>query len=173
MNAYDILDAIGAIDDRMIEDAERAPSRTKRRAAWKIALIAAAAVLLCGFAAYEAGLFDPWIETPSSDPIEVVRSAVEGQLKKDYTLSLEIEEIAVDDAETARAIERYAGSELASERGWVVDEENFVAVYARYRVEYDHTKTFIDDGMTEQYFYLIRDPHSGEWSIADNSAPNT
>lgn len=61
----------------------------------------------------------------------------------------------------------------SSVRGWVVDEENFVAVYARYRVEYDHTKTFIDDGATEQYFYLIRDPHSGEWSIADNSSPNT
>ncbi len=172
MNVYDILEAIGAVNELSIEDADFIVARKKRHFL-KVALIAAAAVLLCGFAAYETGLFDPWFVTPSPDPVEAVRGAIEGQLAKDYTLSLEIYEIAIDDAETARVIEMYADSDLASARGWSVDEQNFIAVYARYSVEYDHTKTFMNDGVTEQYFYLIREPDSGEWSIADNSSPNT
>lgn len=40
--------------------------------------------------------------------------------------------------------------------------EHFVAVWAKYYAEHDHTKTFLDDGYTEQYFYLTQDTKSGE-----------
>ncbi len=40
-------------------------------------------------------------------------------------------------------------------------------------MEYDHTKTFIEDGYLVQYFYLLQDKKSGEWTIVDNSSPST
>ena len=43
----------------------------------------------------------------------------------------------------------------------------------RYYVEYDHTKTFMDDGTIRQYFYLVQDVKTGEWKIIDNTSPNT
>jgi len=47
-------------------------------------------------------LFDPWLQKPSADPIETVRSAIEGQVDKEYTRVLRVEEIKVDKDETAR-----------------------------------------------------------------------
>lgn len=44
---------------------------------------------------------------------------------------------------------------------------------ARYYTAYDHTKTFMNDGYTEQYFYLTRDARTGKWGIAENTAPDT
>ncbi len=68
----------------------------------------------------------------------------------------------------------YSGSDLAKERGWTDKylAEHFVVVWAKYYVEYDHTKTFLDDGYTEQYFYLTQDTKSSEWAISDNTSPN-
>ena len=68
-------------------------------------------------------------------------------------------------------IENYTGSELAQSRGWTDDylAEHFLAVRAKYYVEYDHTKTFLDDGNIDQFFYLIEDTESGVWTIIDNS----
>ncbi len=69
----------------------------------------------------------------------------------------------VDEDETARVAAMYSGSELAQARGWT-DEylaKHFVVVYANYYVEYDHTKTFMDDGQTQQYFYLTQDTETG------------
>ncbi|EGB19832.1 hypothetical protein HMPREF9475_01020 [[Clostridium] symbiosum WAL-14673] len=40
-------------------------------------------------------------------------------------------------------------------------------------MEYDHTKTFMDDGHTQQYFYLTQDTETGEWTISDNTSPDT
>ena len=51
--------------------------------------------------------------------------------------------------------------------------EHFVVVSAKYYVEYDHTKTFLDDGYTEQYFYLVQDPKTEKWEIIDNTSPST
>ena len=45
----------------------------------------------------------------------------------------------------------------------------FTVVWAKYYIEYDHTKTFIDDGYTEQYFYLIEDNRN--WTIVENTSP--
>ena len=68
-------------------------------------------------------------------------------------------------------IERYTGSELAQSRGWTDDylAEHFLAVRAKYYVEYDHTKTLLDDGNIDQFFYLIEDTDSGVWTIIANS----
>ena len=48
-----------------------------------------------------------------------------------------------------------------------------MVVWAEYDVEYDHTKTFLDDGYTQQYFYLTQDVETGQWTIIDNTSPNT
>lgn len=82
---------------------------------------------------------------------------------------------SVEDAETKRVIEMYTGSELAKARGWTDEylSEHFVVVWAKYYVEYDHTKTFMNDGYTEQYFYLTEDAETGEWTIIDNTSPST
>ncbi len=183
MNADMILDAFERVDDRFIMEAKGcvsadmtdAGSTEKRGRGLKRAAVLAAALAallaLCGFAAYEWGLFDPWLQKASADPVETVQSAIEGQLKKEYTLEVRIREISADEAETQRMIGNYAGSELAQSRGWT-DEylaEHFLAVRAKYYVEYDHTKTFLEDGDIDQFFYLIEDTETGLWTIIDNS----
>lgn len=183
MNADMILDAFERVEDRFIMEAkgcvsadmtdagstEKRGGRLKRAAVLAAAL--AALLALCGFAAYEWGLFDPWLQKVSADPVETVQSAIEGQLKKEYTLEVRIREISADEAETQRMIGNYAGSELAQSRGWT-DEylaEHFLAVRAKYYVEYDHTRTFLEDGDIDQFFYLIEDMETGLWTIIDNS----
>lgn len=183
MNADMILDAFERVEDRFIMEAKGcvsadmtdAGSTEKRGRGLKRAAVLAAALAallaLCGFAAYEWGLFDPWLQKASADPVEAVQSAIEGQLKKEYTLEVRIREISVDEAETQRMIGNYAGSELAQSRGWT-DEylaEHFLAVRAKYYVEYDHTRTFLEDGDIDQFFYLIEDMETGLWTIIDNS----
>ena len=183
MNADMILDAFERVDDRFIMEAKGcvsadmtdAGSTEKRGRGLKRAAVLAAALAallaLCGFAAYEWGLFDPWLQKASADPVETVQSAIEGQLKKEYTLEVRNREISVDKAETKRMIGNYAGSELAQSRGWT-DEylaEHFLAVRAKYYVEYDHTRTFLEDGDIDQFFYLIEDTETGLWTIIDNS----
>ena len=183
MNADMILDAFERVDDRFIMEAKGcvsadmtdAGSTEKRGRGLKRAAVLAAALAallaLCGFAAYEWGLFDPWLQKASADPVETVQSAIEVQLKKEYNLEVRIREISADEAETQRMIGNYAGSELAQSRGWT-DEylaEHFLAVRAKYYVEYDHTKTFLEDGDIDQFFYLIEDTETGLWTIIDNS----
>ena len=183
MNADMILDAFERVEDRFIMEAKGcvsadmtdAGSTEKRGRGLKRAAVLAAALAallaLCGFAAYELGLFDPWLQKASADPVETVQSAIEGQLKKEYTLEVRIREISVDKAETKRMIGNYTGSELAQSRGWT-DEylaEHFLAVRAKYYVEYYHTRTFLEDGDIDQFFYLIEDMETGLWTIIDNS----
>lgn len=183
MNADMILDAFERVDDRFIMEAKGgalagmtdAGSTEKRGRGLKRAAVLAAALAallaLCGFAAYEWGLFDPWLQKASADPMETVQSAIEGQLEKEYTLEVRVDEISVDEAETQRMIGNYAGSELAQSRGWTDAylAEHFLAVRAKYYVEYDHTKTFLEDGDIDQFFYLIEDVETGLWTIIDNS----
>ena len=176
MKAYTLLTALGELEDRLILDAE-APGRPVRRQKPALLPLAAAlcvlAALLCGFGALDLGLFDVWLQTPLPDPAAVVRSALEGQLDKDYTLTLQIREIVPDPEETSRVVSRYQGSGLARSRGWS-DEylaEHFLVVRADYRAEYDHTKTFLEDGELRQYFYLTQDVKTGRWTIQDNTSP--
>ncbi len=65
----------------------------------------------------------------------------------------------------------YIGSELAKENGWSDSylEDNLIAVRAEYYVAYDHQKTFLKDGDTEQYFFLLRDEKTQKWIIWNNT----
>ena len=186
MRSIDLYTAVRAVDDDILERSETAAYNYKNRESKTIkfgkrrspaALIAAIIVLLalCGFTAYELGLFDPWLQKPSADPLKTVQSAIEGQAGKDYTITVRVDEIRIDEAETARVKARYIGSELAEAWGWTEEylEKNFIVVWAKYYVEYDHTKTFLDDGSTEQYFYLTEDVKTGEWIIVENDSART
>ena len=186
MRSIDLYTAVRAVDDDILERSETAAYNHKNHESktikfWKrrspAALIAAIIVLLalCGFTAYELGLFDPWLQKPSADPLKTVQSAIEGQAGKDYTITVRVDEIRIDEAETARVKARYIGSELAEAWGWTEEylEEHFIVVWAKYYVEYDHTKTFLDDGPTEQYFYLSEDVKTGGWIIVENDSPLT
>ena len=95
-------------------------------------------------------------------------------MQKEYTLTIRVDEVVLDEAETQRVIKMYSGSELAQSRGWSDEylQKHFVVVRARYYAEYDHQKTFLPDGHMEQYFYLTQDEESGLWTIADNTSPH-
>lgn len=181
MNTKKFSEAMNEIDDKYIEEAmsydKRGALKKIRSTRGTIILIAAiiAILALCGFAAYQLGWFDPWLQKPSSDPIQTVQSAIENQINKEYTIRVRVDEIKVDEDETERVAAMYSGSGLAEARGWTNEylAEHFVVVWAKYYVEYDHEKTFMDDGYTEQYFYLTQDTETGEWTISDNTSPNT
>jgi hypothetical protein len=144
-------------------------SITEKRLA-RIAIILMA-VLLSGFAAYQAGVFDPWLQEPSTSPVETVRSAIENQVEKEYTIAVRIDEITEDPEATIRTKNMYKGSDLAKENGWseAYLEKNLIVVRAAYYVEYDHTKTFQEDGKIEQFFILLRDNETQDWKIWDNT----
>ena len=152
MRSIDLYAAVRAVDNDILERSETAVYEQKNREPRAIkfgrrrspaALIAAiiALLALCGFAAYELGLFDPWLQKPSADPVKTVQSAIEGQAGKDYTITVRVDEIMIDEAETERVKARYIGSELAEAWGWTDEylEEHFIVVWAKYYVEYDHT----------------------------------
>ena len=176
MRSMLLLSAIGEINDELIYAARKpfkkkcVHSKPKKN---RILLVAAiiAVLLLCGFTAYKAGLFDPWFQTPSVSPVETVKSAIEGELEKEYTITVRIGEIKVDDDATARAKKFYGGSELAIRNGWSDEyvDNNMIVVYAEYYIEYDHEKTFQPDGETKQFFILTRNEETQEWSIWDNT----
>ena len=178
MNAKKFSDAMSELDTKYVDEAlsyDKLHISKITHIKFSILIAAAIAIVaLCGFAAYELGLFDPWLQKPSTDPVQTVQSAIEGQADKEYTICVRVDEIKVDESKTERIIKMYSGSDLAKERGWTNEylEEHFIVVWAKYYVEYDHTKTFLDDGYTEQYFYLTQDTKSGEWTISDNTSPN-
>ena len=156
MRSIDLYTAVRAVDDDILERSETAAYNHKNRESKTIkfgkrrspaALIAAIIVLLalCGFTAYELGLVDPWLQKPSADPLKTVQSAIEGQAGKDYTITVRVDEIRIDEAETARVKARYIGSELAEAWGWTEEylEKNLIVVWAKYYVEYDHTRAIL------------------------------
>ena len=178
MNTKTFSDAMSELGTKYVDEALSYNKIRLSGSPGRIAVLIAAAVVLmalCGFAAYESGLFDPWLQKNSVDPIKTVQSAIEGQADKEYTITVRVDEIKIDKDETARVRAEYTGSDLAEARGWT-DEylaEHFIVVWAKYYVEYDHTKTFLDDGYTEQFFYLTQNAETGEWMITDNTSPNT
>lgn len=181
MNTKKFSEALGEIDTKYVDKAisyKRNHSSKKNTSLKKLVVLIAAIIsvlTLSAFAMYELGFFDPWLQKVSADPIQTVQSAIEGQADKEYTISVRVDSIEVDEIETKRVVERYFGSELATERGWTDEylKEHFVVVKAQYYVEYDHTKTFLEDGNTEQYFYLTQDMKTEEWQIVDNTSPIT
>lgn len=175
MTATQLAQRIGGVDDVLIPQLLDPPKQKKRQNLRLVLLIAAAlAVLLalCGFVIYKVHPnSDLWIQNPSSDPVEVVRSAIENQAQKDYTYTVRIDEITIHEAETERVIKMYMGSDFAATRGWS-DEyllNHFVVVRAKYYVEYDTTKVWYDIGDIDKFFYLVENPKTGEWTITDNT----
>lgn len=175
MTTNQFADRLGNVDEEMIQQATdslltKHVKHNRRKIVFMLAAVLAI-LAMCGFAAYEAGLFDFWIQTPATIPVESVQSAIENQIEKEYAKTVRVDEVIIDEDETIRKIKEYTGSELAEIRGWTDNDlkEHFVAVRAKYYVEYDHSKTFLEDGEIEQYFYLMEDADSGMWVIVDNT----
>lgn len=176
MNTKRFSEAMGEIDDQYIEKAiayqakKSSASHPKR---WLLPLVAAImTVLLIGTAVAAVVIYgDLWHQKPSNDPVESVRSALENQVGKDYTIKIEVNSIEVDEAETERVVERFIKGIIAEQRSWS-DEylaEHFLVVKAVYYAEYDHAQTTRSDGEVTMYFYLTQDVDSGKWTIVDNS----
>ncbi|MBQ9765609.1 MAG: hypothetical protein IJW18_05390 [Lachnospiraceae bacterium] len=116
-------------------------------------------------------LNDLWIYNSSQVPTDVVRSAIDNQKQKEYTLNVEVRKVVVDDKASETARQRYVGSELAKGKGWTDTYlvNNMIVVFAEYYVEYDHNKTFLEDGEIKQYFILLRNEDTLEWDIWTNT----
>lgn len=174
MNAKKLSEAMGEIDERYIEKAmayqAKSAFHTKR---WFLPLAAAImAALLMGTAVAAVVLYgDLWLQRPSNDPVESVRSALENQVGKDYTIKIDVKSVEIDEAETERVVKRFIKGTIAERRGWS-DEylaDHFIVVKAVYDAEYDHAQTTRSDGEVVMYFYLTQDVDSGKWAIVDNS----
>ena len=100
MNAKKFSDAMSELDTKYIDEAlSYDKSRISKVRPRKLGILIAAVIAvlaLCGFAAYELGLFDPWFQKPSTDPVQTVQSAIEGQAGKEYTISVRVDEIKVE-----------------------------------------------------------------------------
>lgn len=176
MSTKQFSEALGEIDGQYIERAmtyqAKKPSafHTKRRLLPLAAAIAA--ILLMGTAVSAVILHgDLWLQNPSKDPVEVVRSALENQAEKNYTVKIEVESVEIDEAETERVVERFIKGVIADQHHWSDQylAEHFLVVKAVYYAEYDHSKTARSDGEVTMYFYLTQDVDSGTWTVFDNS----
>lgn len=188
MNASQFLTALDRTDEVYIQQAGIAgghfkaeKSGRKRRLMFR-ALMAAAIMIALSATVFGVGELigiwnDRWLQTPASDPTQVVREAITRQTEKEYTLSVTVEEIRIDETEKALVLAGDLSSEYARRDGFgssgealkALPPEDFVVVYARYTVEYDHTKTFYRDGALDQYFYLQKN-EDGNWEIVDSSS---
>lgn len=176
MNTKKFSEAMGEIDERYIEKAiayqakKASAAHTKR---WWLPLVAAImTILLIGTAVAAVVLFgDLWRQNPSDNPVESVRSALENQVEKDYTIKIDIKSVEIDEAETERVVERFIKGTIADRRGWSDKylADHFLVVKAVYYTEYDHAQTTRSDGEVTMYFYLTQDVDSGKWTIVDNS----
>lgn len=113
-----------------------------------------------------------WKASASEDPAETVRSAIENQAEKDFTLAVSFEKAEVDSEETERYIQRRKGSEPAQKwniTGEMFDGGRVTAVYAEYHINYDPSATSVTDGDCSQYFYLWQDKDSSLWYIFESS----
>lgn len=176
MSTKRFSEAMGEIDDRYIEKAiayqakKSSASHPKR---WLLPLVAAImTALLIGTAVAVVVIYgDLWRQNPSDNPVESVRSALENQVEKDYTIKIDIKNVEIDEAETERVVERFIKGTIADRRGWSDEylSKYFLVVKAVYYAEYDHAKTTRSDGEVTMYFYLTQDVDSGKWTIVDNS----
>ncbi len=113
---------------------------------------------------------DPYFNVSAADPAETVMKFLEAEKEQEYTISLEIFQVAVSESDTAEIIGRFRGSDYARSKNWTGEfvENNIVAVAAYYAVQYDHSKTFFTDGELVRRFYLAYDDETALWSIWDN-----
>ena len=103
--------------------------------------------------------------------VAAVRNELEQEAEQEYTISLTIGEITPSPAETARQWKHYFCPESEPYADWTEEDmlTRFMVVTAQYEVEYDHTKTFLDDGTITQSFILIKE---GEiWFVGGSYFP--
>ena len=187
MNAKQFLSALEDADYAYIQQAGAAgghfaPAENKRTTRVLARVLLAAAVVIALAATVFAGggalgiWNDRWLQTPGPDPVEVVREALSRQDEKEYTISVVVEKLLLDEKEAQRFFDHDRRSVSSVFSGWGAKNpalegkkrEDVAAVYARYKVQYDHTKTFYTDGMLYQYFYLVR--NGSAWEIVETSA---
>ena len=156
--------------------------KRRMRPTARIVLIAAAITLLLAGAVgakVVLGVWnDRWVQEPARDPAAVVRTAIENQTQKEYTVSVQVGSVREDEEEADKVWAGSKDSMLARLNGWTdthaalapYDRADFKAFYAEYTAEYDHTKTFYPDGRLGQWFYLIRG-QEGNWEIWDSCDP--
>ena len=129
MNSQQFLLALNQTDDSFIQQAgvagghfaekktHRAPRIVRR------VLLAAAILVVASATVFAAGTLigiwnDQWLHTPAPDPTDVVREAISRQTEKDYTVSVTVEEIKVDDVETQKVLAGEQDSMLAMLNGY-------------------------------------------------------
>lgn len=103
--------------------------------------------------------------------VAAVRNELEQEAEQEYTISLTIGEITPSPSETARQWKHYFCPESEPYADWTEEDmlTRFMVVTAQYEVEYDHTKTFLDDGTITQSFILIKE---GEiWFVGGSYFP--
>ena len=101
------------------------------------------------------------------DPIEAVRNAIESVTENDYTLSVRVDELEIDEAEGKRMAELYSGGYWAMNNELTYEdlEKGLVAVKAKYHVEFDSEKTILPSGDKEIYYYALRTESAGQWYV--------
>ncbi len=107
-------------------------------------------------------------------PTDAVQADLESRKATGAVISMTIQSVSVSPEETARVRKMYAGSELAEKNGWSDDyiENNLLAVFAQYTVDYDNTKVPYPEGALEQYFYLTRKDEQSSWAVWDAMSPS-
>ena len=106
-----------------------------------------------------------------SAPVKVVGDFIRSWTNRNDVTKIELNCLIVDMEKTAQVAENYFGSELAQSRGWTYETftQGFLVVRSKYYVEYDHTKTSLQDGDLVQDFWVVLDPDSQEWTIVDSA----
>lgn len=104
--------------------------------------------------------------------VAAVRNELEQEAEQEYTISLTIGEITPSPSETARQWKHYFCPESELYADWTEEDmlTRFMVVTAQYEVEYDHTKTFLDDGTITQSFFLTKE--DGVWRVQDRQSPD-
>lgn len=94
-----------------------------------------------------------------------VAAVLEEEAEAEYTISLEVKDIFVSPEETAWTWQMYFNEHSELYTDWTEEDmlQNMITVVARYEVEYDGTKTFMDSGDTTLCYHLER--RDGEWSF--------
>lgn len=108
------------------------------------------------------------------DPVGAVCALLENSAAEYEIIPTEVIYIYINEDESKRFIDRWADSEDAEKRGWDNDAIKYhsACVTALYHCEYDHTKTFMDDGYCKADYYLLRDDNTGFWEVVDNMTPS-
>lgn len=104
--------------------------------------------------------------------VAAVRNELEQEAEQEYTISLTIGEITPSPSETAWQWKHYFCPESGAFADWTEEDmlTRFMVVTAQYEVEYDHTKTFLDDGTITQSFILTKG--DGVWSVWSRQSPD-